>query len=164
MVWALNKIRKMSVRNGHLILKLYYKKNVFDSQVILHRCLCEIIDGKKNAEMTKINGVVITESPLFDLNLIFLSMWHRSLRQLDNRGKERALETEVWIVDTPSRTACPPCALVLTYDTDIKGKSYGSNKIRCKIFDQLQDAPHLIIFRSHEICNKKKISAPHTRQ
>lgn len=65
-VQTLNKIRKMNVRNGHLILKLYYKGNVFDSQVIFHRCLCGIMDGVKKAEMTKINGVVITESPLFD--------------------------------------------------------------------------------------------------
>lgn len=65
-VQTLNKIRKMNVRNGHLILKLYYKGNVFDSQVIFHRCLCGIMDGVKKAEMTKINGVVITESQLFD--------------------------------------------------------------------------------------------------
>lgn len=63
--------------------------------MILHRCLCGIIDGVKNAEMTKINGVVITEGQLFDLNLIFLSVWHRRLRQLEKRGKKRDLETKV---------------------------------------------------------------------
>lgn len=68
---ALNKIRKMSVQNGHLILELYCKRNVFDSQVILHRCLCGIIDEVNNAEMTKINGVVITESQLFDFGSDF---------------------------------------------------------------------------------------------
>lgn len=66
MVETRNKIRKMNVRNGHLILKLHYRGNVFDSQVIFHRCLCGIMDGVKKAEMTKINGVVITESQLFD--------------------------------------------------------------------------------------------------
>lgn len=52
LVQTLNKIRKMSVRKGHLISKLYNKGNVFDSQVILHRCLHGVIDGVKNAEMT----------------------------------------------------------------------------------------------------------------
>lgn len=71
MVQALNKIRKMNVQNGHLILKLYYKGNVCDSQVIFHRCLRKIIDGVKKAELTKINGVVITDSQLFDFGLDF---------------------------------------------------------------------------------------------
>lgn len=75
MVQALNKIRKMSVRNGHLILKLDYKANVFDSQVIARRCLYGIIDGAKNAEMTKINGMVVRRPSSFELNLIFLSLW-----------------------------------------------------------------------------------------
>ena len=39
--------------------------------MILHRCLCGITDGIKNAEMTEINGVVITESQPFDLGSDF---------------------------------------------------------------------------------------------
>lgn len=57
--------------------------NVFDAQVTAHRCLCGITDGGKNAEMTEINGVVITESQLVGLNLVFLSLWHLRLRQLE---------------------------------------------------------------------------------
>lgn len=98
MVQAQNKIRKINVGNGRLILKLYYKGNVFDSQVILHKCLCGIIDGVKNAEMTKINGVVITASQLFDLDQIFLSLWHMRRRQPEKSGKKgicsQKLETE----------------------------------------------------------------------
>ena len=39
--------------------------------MILRRCLCGITDGVKNAEMTEINGVVITESQPSDLGSDF---------------------------------------------------------------------------------------------
>lgn len=55
-------------------LDVIEKGNVSDSQMIVRRCLCGIIDGAKNAGMTKINGVLITGSQLFALNLIFLSL------------------------------------------------------------------------------------------
>lgn len=94
-VQTLNKIRKMNVRNGHLILKLHYKGNVFDSQVIFHRCLCGIIDGVKKAEMTKINGVAFTESQLFDFGSDFSFPVVYKAKATTEEWKEENLQSEV---------------------------------------------------------------------
>ena len=114
MVQALSEIRKRSIRNGHLISKLYYKGNVFDSRVRVHRCLCGIIDGIKNAEMTKINGVVITESQLFELNLVFLSLWHMRPRRLEKTGKKEGFRVRSLNCGQGEQGRSPSCALVLT--------------------------------------------------
>lgn len=59
--------------------------------MILHKCLCGIIDRIKNAEMTKINGVVITESQLFDFGSEFSFSVSYETKATGEQWKERGI-------------------------------------------------------------------------